>query len=256
MLDAVHEAFHVIAAAVLFPQEPSRDGSTGPRGDHGDAAVGSDFGEELVAVIPFVGDQIMGIVFGQQVGRLGHVMSLSRRENQFDRSPRRLDGDVQLGAETAARTAEGLIVIPFFLAPAACWWARMTVESSIRHSRSGSCQACKSRTHMPRLHHRLNRWKTEFHSPKRSGKSRHGAPVLAIHRTALRNPRLSAAVRPASLGFPGRRFLILFHCSSEISCRRIAAFLREPKTRFVLEPCYRQKIGEDIETGGMNVNRT
>jgi hypothetical protein len=149
-----------------------------------------------------------------------------------------------------------LIVAPFFLAPAACWWARMTVESSIRHSRSGSCQTRNRRSHTPRLHQRLNRWKTEFHSPKRSGKSRHGAPVLAIHKTALMKPRLSSAVRPGSPGLPGSRSLILRHCLSEISCRRTAAFLRELTNRSVPGPGYAKKIGNGLGIAKINVNRT
>ena len=40
---------------------------------------------------------------------------------------------------------------------------------------------------------RTNRRQTEFHGPNRSGRSRHGAPVLAIQRTALRNNRSRAA---------------------------------------------------------------
>jgi hypothetical protein len=256
MLDAVDQAFDVIAAAVLAAQQASREGAARPRGNHGCASVGADFCDKLVTVVSLVRDQVAGIMVTQQAGGWGPVVGLPRREDPFDRTPRRLDGDVQLGAESAARTAEGFVVIPFFLAPAACRWARRTVESSLRPSRSGSCQACKSRAHTPCLHQRLNRWKTEFHSPKRSGKSRQGAPVLAIHRTALTKLRLSSAVRPGSPGLPGRRSLIFSQRSSEISCRRIAAFLREPTRRSLLRPPYAQKIGADIGIGTMNVNRT
>lgn len=254
MLDTIDKAFDSISAAVLPAQQASRDRASGPRWDHGRAAPFANLRDEVVAVVAFIRDQVAGIMVAQQTGSLGHVMVLSGRNDQFDRSPRCLDGDVQLGSESAARAAEGLVLAPFFLAPAACWWARMTVESSIRHSRSGSCQACKRRSHTPRLAHRLNRWNTEFHSPKRSGKSRHGAPVLAIHKTALIKQRLSSAVRPGSLGLPGRRFLILCHCWSEISCRRTAPFLHEPLRRSVPGSSYAQKIGAGNEISLMNVN--
>ena len=256
MFDAVDKAFDLVAAAVLSAQQASRDGASGPRRDHGGAAAVADLLDELVAVVPFVRDQVARFVIRQQPHRLSHIVRLSGRHGQFDRTPLGLNGQVQLGAESATRPTEGLVLAPFFLAPAACWWARMTVESSIRHSRSGSCQACKRRPHTPRLDQRLNRWKTEFHAPNRSGRSRHGAPVRAIHKTALMKPRLSSAVCPGSPGLPGTQSLILFHCSSETSCRRIAVFLREPPQRSIRGPCYARKIGEDIGIGKMNVNRT
>jgi hypothetical protein len=55
------------------------------------------------------------------------------------------DGQVQLGGLAPARAAEPVVVrldgdaarrfllqLPLFLAPAACWWARHTVESTLR----------------------------------------------------------------------------------------------------------------------------
>lgn len=256
MLDAVDKAFNLVAAAVLFPQQSPGNGASRPGGNDGRAAAGLDFRDELVTVVPLVGDQVVRLVVGQQPGSLGHVVGLSRREDQFDRPPRRFHGDVQLGAEPAARSPEGLVLAPFFLAPAACWWARMTVESSISDSRSGSCQTCRSRAQTPRSDQRLKRWKTEFHFPNRSGRSRQGVPVLAIHRTALMKPRLSAAVRPGSPGFPGRRSLIFSHCSSEISCRRTAVFLHERPPRSIPGPHHGGRIGWGRGISEINVNRT
>ncbi len=94
MLDAVYEAFDLVAAAVLSAQQASRDCASRPRGDHRRAAAAFDLADERVAVVPFVRDQVMGIVFGQQAGSLGHVVGLSRREAQFDWTPRRFHGDV------------------------------------------------------------------------------------------------------------------------------------------------------------------
>lgn len=56
-----------------------------------------------------------------------------------------LDGQMQLGRQTAARASKAVVVrlrraypagwlllqIPLFRAPAACWWARHTVESTL-----------------------------------------------------------------------------------------------------------------------------
>ena len=48
------------------------------------------------------------------------------------------NGHMNLGAQATARAADRLIFRPPFLAPAACWWARTMVESTIRYSKSGS----------------------------------------------------------------------------------------------------------------------
>lgn len=68
-------------------------------------------------------------------------------------------------------------------APAACWWARITVEStqmsqSIAPSASAAPWACwNSRSQVPSADQ--SRWRsyTVFHGPNRSGRSRHGTPV-------------------------------------------------------------------------------
>jgi len=85
----------------------------------------------------------------------------------------------------------------------------------------GSFQTFRTLAHAPRMHQRLNRRKTEFHLPNRSGRSRQGAVVRANYRTAFVNRRLSSALL-------GNRSLILFQASSVISCRRFIGFLPGP----------------------------
>ena len=58
--------------------------------------------------------------------------TLSTRQGEADRDAEATDGEVDLGAQAAARAAKGLIFSPPFWAPAACWWARMMVLSTIR----------------------------------------------------------------------------------------------------------------------------
>jgi hypothetical protein len=60
---------------------------------------------------------------------------------------------------------------------------------------------------------RPKRWYTLFQEPNSRGRSRHGAPVRAIHSTASTNRRLSAAVRPGSVIRPGNMASIRRHCS-------------------------------------------
>jgi hypothetical protein len=60
----------------------------------------------------------------------------------------------------------------------------------------------------------LKRWYTLFQLPLSVGRSRHGAPVRTTHSTDSTNSRLSAAVAPGSLAFPGTRFSIRDHRAS------------------------------------------
>jgi hypothetical protein len=56
----------------------------------------------------------------------------------------------------------------------------------------------------PFLDQRRKRRNALFQHPKQTGKSRQGAPVRTIHKTASTNSRLLAAVRPGSLFLPGK----------------------------------------------------
>jgi len=81
--------------------------------------------------------------------------------------------------------------IPLFRAPAACWCARATVESTDTSqviSPAASAQPCNAvtiRRQVPSRCHRQNSPYTGCHGPYRPGTSRHGAPV----RTRQRQPR-------------------------------------------------------------------
>ncbi len=65
-----------------------------------------------------------------------------------------------------------------FWAPALGWWARTMVLSIIAYSLSAfAARAWNTRCRTPGLAQRLNRRCTLFHSPRRSGRSRHGMPA-------------------------------------------------------------------------------
>src|SRR5215472_8797444 len=176
---------------------------------------------DRIAVERLVGDERPRPVPSHQRLGPGDVRLLAPRQDELDRVAQGVDEDVDLGAEPAFGTAERLVPLPPF-SPAACWCARTTVVSRIIHSRSGSWRASKTRFHTPFRAHRSNRFQTEPQGPNRSGRSRHGAPVLAIQSTALRKRRLSLAVTPGSPARPGRRSLMRAQRSSLISWRRIA----------------------------------
>lgn len=89
------------------------------------------------------------------------------------------------------------------------------VPSMSTYSKSASTgKTLNTRSKTPFLAHLRKRWKTEFHNPNSSSKSRHGAPVRAIHRTASRNSRLSVADRPGSPSLPGSSDATRAHCES------------------------------------------
>src|ERR687885_731100 len=60
----------------------------------------------------------------------GRLMALARRQHEGDGLPIALTANMHLRAEPTLAPAEGLgWWVPLF-APAACWWARMTVAST------------------------------------------------------------------------------------------------------------------------------
>src|SRR6516164_409723 len=74
----------------------------------------------VVGLVEDVGIRLMGI--DQRLGSRD-VGLLAPRQEELDRVPQGIDGDVDLGREAAPRAAQRLFVdyARFFWAPAACW---------------------------------------------------------------------------------------------------------------------------------------
>src|SRR5258706_1968205 len=91
------------------------------------------------------------------------------------------------------------------------------------YSMSGSSETASNiRLKTSALTQWRNRLKTVFQRPNCAGRSRQGAPVRAIHRTASRNNRASPPVRPGSVFFPRQCGSILIHWASVRLRRSIA----------------------------------
>ena len=103
MFDPAYKPFNQVATSVLLSQQASRDGATGPRGDHRGTDMVTDVLDASVTVIAFVGNQIAGLVISQQSRGLGHIGRLTGCGDQLHRPAGGLNGDVQFGAEAAAR---------------------------------------------------------------------------------------------------------------------------------------------------------
>jgi hypothetical protein len=89
------------------------------------------------------------------------------REDDGERQTAGVAAQVQLGREAPARAAQGLTVLPP-LAPAACWWARIVVPSSIWTRSSAAplpAKAAKTASNGPRSRQRAKRRQTVFHFP-------------------------------------------------------------------------------------------
>jgi len=67
-----------------------------------------------------IGNQRVGLHGGQQVIRADEIMRLAARQMKADRVAKRIDEAVDLGAQAAARAADGLVCVDFFGAPAPC----------------------------------------------------------------------------------------------------------------------------------------
>ena len=66
------------------------------------------------------------------------IVCLAAGQKEVDRVAQSVDHGVDLGAQSAARAPDGLIL----WAPALCWWARTMVLSIIAYSLSASAARC------------------------------------------------------------------------------------------------------------------
>jgi hypothetical protein len=169
VLELVHQALHQVALPIDV--RIVRRGMRAPasRGDHRLGTPFLDGLAEAVGVIVPVGQHLLDLVEGrgvEQVVGLGQVMGLAGRQREVLRLAQGLRAQMDLGAEPASAAAQRLLrLAPLFVgAPAAQGWARTTVESRMRCSRSGSWATWRSRrSQTPFSHHRTKRRYTVFH---------------------------------------------------------------------------------------------
>ena len=93
----------------------------------------------------------------EEMRRGGDVVRLAGGQHEPHGQAVLVDNGVDLRAQSATRTADGVSFAPFF-PPAACWWARM-IELSISAMDVGDFAAKASKTliHTPALAQRLKR---------------------------------------------------------------------------------------------------
>ena len=129
MFEFVEEAFDQISLTI----ETEVDGSLLlASSEGGDVRLGSVLGDKIddsLGVVSPIGNGVgRGFQPGQQVGHSRLVGGLAGGHDQAHRQAMSIGDEMQLGAQSSTRTADGVIRAPFF-PPAACWWARMIEES-------------------------------------------------------------------------------------------------------------------------------
>ena len=157
MLELAEEALDQIALAVDASVNRAMHETLAGGGDMGFGAAGPDQVEQRIGVITSVGDDVMAFEASEQERCGTQVMVLSGGQHEAHWQAVLIDQGVDLGAQSSTRTADGVILAPFF-PPAACWWARM-IELSMNAIECGdlAAKASKTCTQTPALAQRLKR---------------------------------------------------------------------------------------------------
>lgn len=157
MLEFVEEALDEVSLPVDASIDRAVNQALACRGDVSLGSCGSDQLEQGVGVVAAVGHDMAASEIGEQLRRGPQVVRLAGSQHEAHWQAILVDDGVDLGAQSSTRTADGVILAPFF-PPAACWWARM-MELSISAIEPGDLAArvSKTPTHTPARAQRLKR---------------------------------------------------------------------------------------------------
>jgi hypothetical protein len=206
LFETTEKAFNFVAVAVEISVNHALDQAILFAGNHRLSPNSGHFGEHGIGIIGFVGQHVASTFGGREQLRYAPAIGLlAGTEHHAQRVAQRVDEGMDFGRQPATAAAEGFVAdAAFFRLPAACAWARTTVESSITQSKSGSCTASNKRCQMPFWAQRRLRLRSVSCLPKRAGSARQAQPWRATQNTALRKSRLSAPVRPTSPALPDK----------------------------------------------------
>jgi len=173
---------------------------------------------KVVRIIGPVSNQVFTLKANRQACCLGDIMPLTAGQGKAQRIPQGIHAHVDFGAEPASASSKCLdsLSTVFWGAPAAQGWARTTVLSSIRYSKSGSSMKWMCiRSQIPLSLQRAKRLYTLFQLPYAAGNKRHCAPLRIIHSTPSTNRRQSASCPTYMSGHVRKNSKILAHRSSD-----------------------------------------
>src|SRR3712207_2106499 len=134
----------------------------------------------------------------QQVERLWRLAGLPGGQSETQSAATGVRKGMGLGAEATLAAAERFVVPPFF-APAAFWWARMTVASMKTMPNSGrpaALAASKKRSQSPSSDQRRKVCAAIHHGPSSAGMARHLAPFRKTPNDRLEGPAQVGELAP------------------------------------------------------------
>jgi len=179
LLELAEETFHEVPLLVEVEVGYPRVLSVRPWRDDDVHPFGRGSFDNFVGVITFVRDEVLAFCGLDERWGFDNIVDVSGGEVDMGWITETVHESVDFCGKASARASNTLIEGPPF-PPAACWWTRTYEASAMLDSLSASRESTPitfSKT--PCLFHRVNRVCTVFHGPKRSGRSRHGTPVLA-----------------------------------------------------------------------------
>lgn len=119
MLELAEEALDEVALAIDAPVDRAMHQALSGRRNVGRSSAGPDQIEKRICVITAVGDDMTALEALEQVRCGAQIVGLASREHEPQGQPILIDQGIDLGAQSATRTADGVIFAPF-LPPAAC----------------------------------------------------------------------------------------------------------------------------------------
>ena len=214
LLDTIEKSFNEVAVFVNMVIVFSPNDTVFPAGDDCLCVSSHNAYDKRVGVVSFVSHNRQGIKSIDQGLGLRYVCSFAPGQKQTNGISQSIHRSMDFCRQSATRTSDVLRPF-FFLAPAACWWARTMVLSMKSISKSGSPEtASANRAQVPFSHHRANRTYTLCQFPNSFGRSRQGEPVRAIQSTASINSLLFLVVTPRSRCFHAQNCSNRAHWSS------------------------------------------
>ena len=120
VLELVEEALNEVALSIAVEIDGSHHPDVTLAGDVGRRSPGGEEIDDRAGAVAAVGDRLAGrSQTGDELRQGGFVGGLPRRQQQPNRQAHGIDDDVDFGAQSSTRTADGVILAPFF-PPAAC----------------------------------------------------------------------------------------------------------------------------------------
>ncbi len=120
VLELVEEALDEVALSIALEIDGSDHPHIALAGDVGRRSPGGEEFDDRARAVAAIGDCLAGrSQAGDEFRQRRFVGGLPRRQQQPNRQTHSIDDDMDLGAQSSTRTADGVIRAPFF-PPAAC----------------------------------------------------------------------------------------------------------------------------------------